>query len=135
MTNAKLSLNTDTIHYQVRSAVADLSGVENIRLIASALGDRVGELSITAGPEELRLTAAVVKSHSFGVLASLATLTNRAERSRPSRTSGTRWNRCRAMITGSERTFGTHSAPRIRQWNTQAVSGGLTPPLPPMWSR
>jgi len=39
MTHAKLSLNTDTIHYQVRSAVADLGlGVENIRLIATALG-------------------------------------------------------------------------------------------------
>jgi len=81
MTNAKLSLNTDTIHYQVRSAVADLgSGVENIRLIANALGDRVGELRLTAGPEELRQAAAVVRAYSFGVLASLATLTNRAER-------------------------------------------------------
>jgi len=81
MTNAKLYLNTDTIHYQVRSAVADLcSGVENIRLVATALGDRVGELLTTAGPEELRQTAAVVKAHSFGVLASLATLSNRAER-------------------------------------------------------
>jgi len=80
MTNAKLSLNTDTIHYQVRSAVADLcSGVENIRLVATALGDRVGELLITAGAEELRQTAAVVKAHSFGVLASLATLSNKAE--------------------------------------------------------
>jgi len=81
MTNAKLSLNTDTIHYQVRSAVADLCmGVENIRLVAAALGDRVGQLPITAGPEELRQAAAVVKAHSFGVLASLATVTNRAER-------------------------------------------------------
>jgi hypothetical protein len=53
---------------------------ENVRLIAAALGDRVGELLATAGPEALRQVAAIVKTHSAGVLASMAGLASKAER-------------------------------------------------------
>jgi hypothetical protein len=81
MTNATLSLNTDTIQYQVRKTAGELyAGAENVRLIAAALGDRVGELSATAGSEALRQVAAVVKTHSAGVLASMAGLASKAER-------------------------------------------------------
>ena len=51
-----------------------------MRLIAAALGDRVGELPATAGPELLRQVAAIVKTHSAGVLASMARLACKAER-------------------------------------------------------
>ena len=51
-----------------------------MRLIAAALGDRVGELAGTAGPETLRQVAAIVKTHSAGVLASMAGLASKAER-------------------------------------------------------
>ena len=56
------------------------AGAENVRLIAAALGDRVGELPATAGPEALRQVAAIVKTHSAGVLASMAGLASKAER-------------------------------------------------------
>jgi hypothetical protein len=51
-----------------------------LRLIAAGLGDRVGELAATAGPEALRQVAAIVKTHSAGVLASMAGLASKAER-------------------------------------------------------
>lgn len=51
-----------------------------MRLIAAALGDRVGELHADAGPEALRQVAAIVKTHSAGVLASMAGLASKAER-------------------------------------------------------
>ena len=39
MTNATLSLNTDSIQYQVRKTTGELyAGAENLRLIAAALG-------------------------------------------------------------------------------------------------
>jgi hypothetical protein len=44
------------------------------------LGDRVGKLQATAGPEALRQVAAIVKTHSAGVLASMAGLASKAER-------------------------------------------------------
>ncbi|HWA70682.1 MAG TPA: hypothetical protein VG937_00035 [Polyangiaceae bacterium] len=81
MTNATLSLNTDSIHHQVRKAVGELySGAENVRLVAAALGDSVGQLLATAGPEELRQVAAIVKTHTTGVLASAAGLASKADR-------------------------------------------------------
>ena len=81
MTNATLSLNTDSIHHQVRKTAGELyAGAENVRLIAAALGDTVGELPATAGPEALRQVAAIVKTHSAGVLASMAGLASKAER-------------------------------------------------------
>lgn len=81
MTNATLSLNEASIHYQVREAVGDLySGAENIRLIAAALGDSVGETLATASADELRQVAAVVKTHTAGVLLSASSLANKAER-------------------------------------------------------
>jgi len=81
MTNTTLSLNTDSIHHQVRKTAGELyAGAENVRLIAAALGDRVGELPATAGPEALRQVAAIVKTHSAGVLASMAGLASKAER-------------------------------------------------------
>jgi len=81
MTVATLSLNTDSIQYQVRKTTGELyAGAENLRLIAAALGDRVGELPATAGPELLRQVAAIVKTHSAGVLASMARLACKAER-------------------------------------------------------
>jgi len=65
----------------VRKTAGELyAGAENVRLIAAALGDRVGELPATAGPEALRQVAAIVKTHSAGVLASMAGLASKAER-------------------------------------------------------
>lgn len=81
MTNVTLSLNADSIHRQVGKATGELyAGAENIRLVATALGDRVGELVATAAPEELRQVAAIVKTHARGVLAIAARLAGRAER-------------------------------------------------------
>jgi hypothetical protein len=81
MTNVTLSLNTDSIHHQVGKATGELyAGAENIRLVAAALGDRVGELIATAGPEELRQVAAIVKTHTRGVLVTAASLAGKAER-------------------------------------------------------
>lgn len=81
MTNATLSLNTDSIHHLVRKTAGELyEGAENVRLIAAALGDRVGELHAEASPEALRQVAAIVKTHSAGVLASMAGLASKAER-------------------------------------------------------
>lgn len=81
MTNATLSLNTDSIHHQVREAVGDLySCAENVRLVAAALGDSVGEVLATADSDELRQVAAVVKTHSAGVLLSASRLASKAER-------------------------------------------------------
>ena len=63
MTNATLSLNTDSIQYQVRKTAGELyAGAENVRIIAAALGDRVGELPATAGPEALRQVAATAEN-------------------------------------------------------------------------
>jgi hypothetical protein len=47
MTNATLSLNTDSIQYQVRKTTGELyAGAENLRLIAAALWGQGGR---TAG--------------------------------------------------------------------------------------
>jgi hypothetical protein len=81
MTDATLSLNTDSIHHQVRKTAGELyASAENVRLIAEALGERVGELPATAGAEVLRQVAAIVKTHSAGVLASMVKLASKAER-------------------------------------------------------
>lgn len=81
MANETLSLNTDTIHHHVRQAVGELySGAENMRLVATALEDVVGALNLNAGPEGLRHAAAVVKTHTAGLLARAASLSNKAER-------------------------------------------------------
>lgn len=81
MTNVTLSLNADSIHRQVGKATGELyASAENIRLVATALGDRVGELAATAAPEELRQIAAIVKTHMRGVLVSAADLAGKAER-------------------------------------------------------
>ena len=81
MTNGTLSLKTSSIHHQVGRATNELyAGTENIRLVATALGDRVGELIATAGPEELRQVAAIVKTHTRGVLVTAAGLAGKAER-------------------------------------------------------
>src|SRR5690242_19534233 len=76
-----LTLNTDSIHYQVRKAVGELcSSAENIRLVASAVEDTAGELPGSAPSEELRRVAAVVKTQALGMLLSAARIANKAER-------------------------------------------------------
>jgi hypothetical protein len=81
MTNGTLSLKTSSIHHQVGKATNELyAGTESIRLVATALGDRVGELIATAGPEELRQVAVIVKTHARGVLVTAAGLAGKAER-------------------------------------------------------
>src|SRR5690349_16661017 len=81
MTIISVSLDPSSIHHLVRQAVGDLTnGAESIRLVATALGGSVGELLATAGAEELRQTAAVVRTHSIGVLTSAVTLASKAER-------------------------------------------------------
>ena len=81
MANLTLTLNTDTIHYQVRRTVGELcSSAEKIRLVATSLEDTAGELPSTAPGDELRRVAVVVKTHALGMLLSAARIANKAER-------------------------------------------------------
>ncbi len=81
MANPTLSLNTDTIHYQVRRTVAELcSSAEKIRLVANSLEDLAGVLPATARSDELRKVAVVVKTQALGMLVSAARIANKAER-------------------------------------------------------
>lgn len=81
MASQTLSLNTDTIQYQVRRTVGELcASADKIRLVATSLEDTAGELSSDTHGEELRRVAVVVKTHALGMLLSAARIANKAER-------------------------------------------------------
>jgi hypothetical protein len=81
MTSETLSLNTDSIHRQVKRALCELyEGAENIRLLASALEERVGESFANSAPEELRLVAAATKAHVAGLISRAVGMASSAER-------------------------------------------------------
>ena len=62
MTNATLSLNTDSIHPQVRKTAGELyAGAENVRLVARSIGRQSGDLPATARPEALRFVRSRVR--------------------------------------------------------------------------
>lgn len=81
MAHETLSVNIDSIHDQVHTAVRELcSAAVRIRLVAAALESSVEELVSHAPAEHLLQAGAVAKAHASGVLQSIMDVAAKADR-------------------------------------------------------
>ena len=81
MAQAKVSLEVGTIQSQVKIAVGEmLADAEQVRLVAESVEALVTEVVADAATSELRKAAAVVRTHTLGMLHHAVRLATRAER-------------------------------------------------------
>jgi hypothetical protein len=81
MANEKVYLELDSIQSQVKTAVREvMADAEQMRLVVESVEAEAAEVFADCGVEELRRIAAVVRTHTVGVLLGAARMICRAER-------------------------------------------------------
>lgn len=81
MANEKVYLELDSIQSHIKSAVRDVvADAEQVRLVVASVEDEAAEMFADCSTEELRRIAAVIRTHTIGLLLSAARMTARAER-------------------------------------------------------
>jgi hypothetical protein len=81
MANAKVYLEVDSIQSQVKNAVREvMADAEHVRLVVESVEAEAAEMFADCAVEELRRVAAVVRTHTLGMMLSAARMVCRAER-------------------------------------------------------
>jgi hypothetical protein len=81
MAEAKLSLEADSIQSQVKNAVREVvADAEHVRLVVQSVESEAAQMFADCEVDELRRVAAVVRTHTLGMLVAAARMICRAER-------------------------------------------------------
>ena len=81
MADEKVYLELDSIQSQVKIAVREvMADAEQMRLVVQSVEAEAAEMFADCGVDELRRIAAVVRTHTVGVLLGAARMSCRAER-------------------------------------------------------
>ncbi|RYZ07653.1 MAG: hypothetical protein EOO73_11800 [Myxococcales bacterium] len=81
MASEKLSLEADSIQSQVKNAVREVvSDAEHVRLVVQSVESEASAVFADCAVDELRRVAAVVRTHTVGMLMAAARMACRAER-------------------------------------------------------
>jgi hypothetical protein len=81
MADEKVYLEVDSIQSQVKVAVREvMADAEQVRLVVKSVEAEAAEVFADCGVEELRRVAAVVRTHTLGMVLSAARMLGRAER-------------------------------------------------------
>lgn len=81
MASEKLSLEADSIQSQVKIAVREVvADAEHVRLVVQSVEAEASAVFADCAVEELRRVAAVVRTHTLGMLVAAARMVCRAER-------------------------------------------------------
>jgi hypothetical protein len=81
MANAKVYLEVDSIQSQIKTAVREvMADAEHVRLVVQSVEAEAAEIFADCAVDELRRVAAVVRTHTLGMILSAARMVCRAER-------------------------------------------------------
>lgn len=81
MASGKVYLERDSIQSQVKSAVRELvTDAEQVRLVVESVEAEAAEMFADCSVDELRRVAAVVRTHTVGMLLASSRMACRAER-------------------------------------------------------
>jgi hypothetical protein len=81
MANTKVYLEVDSIQSQVKNAVREvMSDAEHVRFVVQSVEAEAAEMFADCAIDELRRVAAVVRTHTLGMMLSAARMVCRAER-------------------------------------------------------
>lgn len=81
MANEKVYLELDSIQSQVKTAVREvMADAEHLRLVVESVEGEAAEMFADCEVEELRRVAAVVRTHTLGMMLSAVRIACRAER-------------------------------------------------------
>jgi len=81
MASEKLSLEADSIQSQVKIAIREVvADAEHVRLVVQSVESEASAVFADCAVDELRRVAAVVRTHTLGMLVAAARMVCRAER-------------------------------------------------------
>jgi hypothetical protein len=81
MANAKVSLELDSIQSQVTTAGREvMADAEQVRFVVQSVEAEAAQMFADCAVDELRRVAAVVRTHTLGMMLSAARMVCRAER-------------------------------------------------------
>lgn len=81
MVGEKVSLDREAIQFHIKGAVREvLADAEQVRLVVTSIQAEVGQMFADCSVDELRRVAAVIRTHTVGLMLTAARIAGRAER-------------------------------------------------------